>query len=94
MINKLNRYIDPTKDPGVLLEMKGIQRKVGRYSKKVLIITSNILEKLIGSIEASSSPTRVKGFLSITCDSLFWQSELKLLLSKTLNIKRKITLQS
>lgn len=32
-IHKLNRFHDPTKDPDVILEMRRMHRKVGRFQK-------------------------------------------------------------
>jgi len=43
-IHKLNIFEKSIKDPDVLLEMRRMHRKLGRYSKQALGITSDILE--------------------------------------------------
>jgi site-specific recombinase XerD len=79
-IHKLNRYVDPTKDPDVLLEMRRMHRKIGRYSKQALGITSDILEKLIEATEAGNRGARDRALLLIAYDSLCRRSELASLL--------------
>jgi site-specific recombinase XerD len=79
-IHKLNRYPDPTKDPDVLLEMRRMHRKVGRYSKQALGITSDILEKLITATEAGNRGARDRALLLIAYDTLCRRSELASLL--------------
>ncbi len=79
-IHKLNRYPDPTKDPDVLLEMRRMHRKIGRYSKQAFGITSNILNKLIASTEAGNRGARDRALLLIAYDTLCRRSELSALL--------------
>jgi site-specific recombinase XerD len=79
-IHKLNRYADSTKDPDVLLEMRRMHRKIGRYSKQALGITSDILEKLIAATEAGNRGARDRALLLIAYDSLCRRSELTSLL--------------
>ncbi len=75
-IHKLNRFKDPTKDPDVLLEMRRMHRKLGRYSKQALGITSDILEKMIQASEAGNRGSRDRALLLLAYDSLCRRSEL------------------
>ena len=75
-IHKLNRFEDPTKDPDVLLEMRRMHRKLGRYSKQALGITSDILEKMIQASEAGNRGARDRALLLLAYDSLCRRSEL------------------
>jgi integrase len=75
-IHKLNRFEDPTKDPDVLLEMRRMHRKLGRYSKQALGITSDILEKMIQASEAGNRGSRDRALLLLAYDSLCRRSEL------------------
>lgn len=75
-IHKLNRFEDPTKDPDVLLEMRRMHRKLGRYSKQALGITSDILEKMIEASEAGNRGSRDRALLLLAYDSLCRRSEL------------------
>lgn len=75
-IHKLNRFEDPTKDPDVLLEMRRMHRKLGRYSKQALGITSDILEKMMQASEAGNRGSRDRALLLLAYDSLCRRSEL------------------
>jgi len=75
-IHKLNRFEDPTKNPDVLLEMRRMHRKLGRYSKQALGITSDILEKMIQASEAGNRGSRDRALLLLAYDSLCRRSEL------------------
>jgi site-specific recombinase XerD len=75
-IHKLNRFEDPTKDPDVLLEMRRMHRKLGRYSKQALGITSDILERMIEASEAGNRGSRDRALLLLAYDSLCRRSEL------------------
>jgi site-specific recombinase XerD len=88
-IHKLNRYADPTKDPDVLLEMRRMHRKIGRYSKQALGITSEILEKLIAATEAGNRGARDRALLLIAYDSLCRRSELASLLIEDIKYVEK-----
>jgi site-specific recombinase XerD len=79
-IHNLNRYPDPTKDPDVLLEMRRMHRKIGRYSKQALGITADILEKLLAATEAGNRGARDRALLLVAYDSLCRRSELASLL--------------
>jgi site-specific recombinase XerD len=79
-IHKLNRHQDPTKDPDVLLEMRRMHRKIGRYSKQAFGITSDILDKLVKVTEAGNRGARDRALLLIAYDSLCRRSELASLL--------------
>lgn len=88
-IHKLNRYADPTKDPDVLLEMRRMHRKIGRYSKQALGVTSEILEKLIVVTEAGNRGARDRALLLIAYDSLCRRSELASLLIEDIKYVEK-----
>jgi site-specific recombinase XerD len=75
-IHKLNRLEDPTKDPDVLLEMRRMHRKLGRYSKQALGITSDMLEKLLIATEAGNRGSRDRALLLLAYDTLCRRSEL------------------
>ena len=75
-IHKLNRFEDPTKDPDVLLEMRRMHRKLGRYSKQALGITSDILERMIQASEAGNRGSRDRALLLLAYDSLCRRGEL------------------
>lgn len=75
-IHKLNRFQDPTKDPDVLLEMRRMHRKLGRYSKQALGITSDMLEKLLTASEAGNRGSRDRALLLLAYDTLCRRSEL------------------
>ncbi len=75
-IHKLNRFQDPTKDPDVLLEMRRMHRKLGRYSKQALGITSELLEQLLVASEAGNRGSRDRALLLLAYDTLCRRSEL------------------
>ena len=75
-IHKLNRFQDPTKDPDVILEMRRMHRKIGRYSKQALGITSDLLEKMILGSEAGNRGSRDRALLLLAYDTLCRRSEL------------------
>lgn len=88
-IHKLNRYSDPTKDPDVLLEMRRMHRKIGRYSKQAFGITSDILNKLIEVTEAGNRGARDRALLFIAYDTLCRRSELAALLIEDIKFNEK-----
>jgi site-specific recombinase XerD len=86
-IHKLNRFQDPTKDPDVILEMRRMHRKVGRYQKQAFGITSEILEKLIQATEAGNRGARDRALLMVAYDTLCRRSELVSLLIEDIRLK-------
>jgi site-specific recombinase XerD len=86
-IHKLNRFQDPTKDPDVILEMRPMHRKVGRYQKQAFGITNEILEKLIQSTEAGNRGARDRVFLLVAYDTLCRRSEIVSLLIEDIKFK-------
>ncbi len=88
-IHKLNRYPDPTKDPGVLLEMRRMHRKIGRHSKQAFGITADILNKLIDVTEAGNRGARDRALLLIAYDTLCRRSELAALLIEDIKFIEK-----
>lgn len=79
-IHKLNRFPDPTKDPDVILEIRRMHRKIGRYQKQAFGITGEILENLIQATEAGNRGARDRALLLIAYDTLCRRSELVALL--------------
>ena len=79
-IHKLNRFPDPTKDPDVILEIRRMHRKIGRYQKQAFGITGEILEKLIQATEAGNRGARDRALLLIAYDTLCRRSEIIALL--------------
>ena len=75
-IHKLNRFVDPTKDPDVILEMRRMHRTIGRASKQAQGITAEILEKLLAATEAGNRGARDRALLLIAYDTLCRRSEL------------------
>ena len=75
-IHKLNRFQDPTKDTDVILEMRRMHRKLGRYSKQAAGITADILEKLLQATESGNRGARDRALLLIAYDTLCRRSEL------------------
>ena len=88
-IHKLNRYLDPTKDPDVLLEMRRMHRKIGLYSKQAFGITLDILNKLIDVTEAGNRGARDRALLLIAYDTLCRRSELAALQIEDIKFSEK-----
>lgn len=86
-IHKLNRLQDPTKDPDVIIEMRRMHRKVGRYQKQAFGITGEILEKLIQVTEAGNRGARDRALLLVAYDTLCRRSELVSLLIEDIKFK-------
>ncbi|QWD80056.1 site-specific integrase [Polynucleobacter sp. MWH-Spelu-300-X4] len=79
-IHKLNRFPDPTKDPDVILEIRRMHRKIGRYQKQAFGITGEILEKLLLATEAGNRGARDRALLLVAYDTMCRRSELVSLL--------------
>lgn len=79
-IHKLNRFSDPTKDPDVILEIRRMHRKIGRYQKQAFGITGEILEKLLLATEAGNRGARDRALLLVAYDTMCRRSELVSLL--------------
>lgn len=88
-IHKLNRYSDPTKDPDVLLEMRRMHRKIGRYSKQAFGITADTLGKLLEATEAGNRGSRDRVLLLIAYDTLCRRGELAALLIEDIKFIEK-----
>lgn len=75
-IYRLNRMPDPSKDPEVVIAMKRMHRKLGRASSQAQAITSDMLEKLLATIDHSDRGIRDRALLLIAYDTLCRRSEL------------------
>lgn len=75
-IFRLNRMPDPSKDPEVIIAMKRMHRKLGRASSQAQAITSDVLEKLLATIDHSYRGIRDRALLLIAYDTLCRRSEL------------------
>ena len=69
-IYKLNRHLDPTKDPDVTLEMRRMHRKLGRSCSQAGIINANTLDKLILATDNSTGGMRDRALLPVAYDTL------------------------
>jgi len=79
-IHKLNRFLDPTKDPDVILEIRRMHRKIGRYQKQAFGVTGEILKKLLLATEAGNQGARDRALLLVAYDTMCRRSELVSLL--------------
>ena len=75
-IYRLNRKPDPSKDPEVVIAMKRMHRKLGRASSQAQAITSDVLDKLLATIDHSDRGIRDRTLLLIAYDTLCRRSEL------------------
>ena len=86
-IHKLNRFSDPTKDPDVMLEMRRMNRKLGRACNQAQGITSDLLDKMIGATDNNVSGVRDRALLLVAYDTLCRRSELVSLRIEDVKIK-------
>ena len=95
-IHKLNRFIDPTKDPDVALEMRRMHRKLGRSSSQASSINANTLDKMLLATDDSIRGIRDRALLLVAYDTLCRRSELISLQVKDvkINIKNGIEILS
>ena len=75
-IHRLNRFVDPSKDPDVILEMKRMHRKLGRAAHQAQGITFELLEKLLGATDETIHGIRNRALLLVAYDTLCRRSEL------------------
>ena len=75
-IHRLNRLVDPTKDPDVTLEIRRIHRHLGRYSKQAHPINETILNQLLAVTGEKPRGIRNRALLLIAYDTLCRRSEL------------------
>lgn len=75
-IYRLNRMLDPSKDPDVILAMKRMHRKLGRTSAQAQGITSDLLDRLISCTCETTRGIRNRALLLIAYDTLCRRSEL------------------
>ena len=95
-IHKLNRFVDPTKDPDVVLEMRRMHRKLGRPSSQASSINANTLDKMLLATDDSIRGIRDRALLLVAYDTLCRRSELISLQVKDvkINIKNGIEILS
>jgi site-specific recombinase XerD len=75
-IHKLNRFLDPTKDPDVILEMRRMHRKLGRASNQAQGVTVDLLNQMLLATEENVRGLRDRALLLIAYDTLCRRSEL------------------
>ena len=75
-IHRFNRFEDPSKDPDVVLELRKMFRKLGRYQQQATAINKHTLEKLIAVTDNSLKGYRDRALLLTAYDSLCRRSEL------------------
>jgi len=88
-IHKLNRLVDPTKDPDVTIEMRRMHRKLGRSTKQAGSINLDILDLMLLSTDDSIRGLRDKALLLVAYDTLCRRSELVSLQVKDVKITIK-----
>ena len=88
-IHKLNRFVDPTKDPDVVLEMRRMHRKLGRSSSQASSINANTLDKMLLATDDSIRGIRDRALLLVAYDTLYRRSELVSLQVKDVKINTK-----
>jgi len=88
-IHKLNRFVDPTKDPDVTIEMRRMHRKLGRASSQAGSINADTLDKLLLATDDSIRGIRDRVLLLVAYDTLCRRSELVSLQVKDVKINIK-----
>ena len=86
-LHRLNRFVDPTKDPDVMLEMRRMHRKLGRACNQAQGITSDLLDKMIKATDNNVSGVRDRALLLVAYDTLCRRSELVSLRIEDVKIK-------
>lgn len=86
-IHRFNRFTDPTKDPDVKLEMRRMNRKLGRYSRQACGITSPWLKKMLSATDNSLRGLRNRALLRVAYEGLLRRSELVSLMVEDLVIE-------
>ncbi|WP_133062474.1 hypothetical protein [Polynucleobacter campilacus] len=68
-IHKLIRFVDPTKDPGVVLEMRRMHRKLGRSCSQAGSINAYNLDKMLLATDDSIRAIRDRALLLVAYDT-------------------------
>ena len=93
-LHRFNRMNDPSKDPDVILELRRMFRKLGRYQKQAAAINKEALEKLLATTDNTLRGYRDRALLLTAYDSLCRRSELAALrIEELANIKNDCGLQ-
>jgi len=85
-IHKLNRFIDPTKDPEVSIEMRRMHRALGRASNQAQAINISDLQRMISATDDTLRGLRNRALILVAYDTLCRRSELASLMAE--DIKR------
>ena len=75
-IHNLNSLRDPTHHPDVKIEMRRMNRTLGRYAKQAYGINKDLLNKMVAATDNSLRGIRDKAILLVAYDSLCRRSEL------------------
>lgn len=75
-IHRFTRHSDPTKDPDVKLEMRRMNRKLGRFSRQACGITAPWLRKMLAMTDDSLRGLRNRALLLVAYEGLLRRSEL------------------
>jgi len=73
---KLSKNTDPTKDPEVVLALKRMHRKIGRYQKQATPLTRDHLERLLSNCSNDLKGLRNRVLLEIGYETMCQRSEL------------------
>ena len=93
-IHRFNRMNDPSKDPDVILELRRMFRKLGRYQNQAAAINKEALESLIGATDQNLRGYRDRALLLTAYESLCRRSELAALRVEDIsNVKNGIGIQ-
>lgn len=75
-IHKLNMFGDPTQHATVKIELRRMNRTLGRYSQQAYGITAPILEKMLEATDNNLRGIRDRALLLLAYDSMCRRSEL------------------
>jgi len=75
-IHRLNRYLDPTANPNVKLEMRRMHRSLGRESRQAAGINHDLLKKMLQATDNSLKGIRDRALLMTSYDTMCRRSEL------------------
>ena len=75
-IHNLNQFPNPSKHPDVMLGLRRMFRKKGRYKHQVQGITKDMLDEMLASLDDSLRSVRDRALLMIAYDCLCRRSEI------------------
>ena len=73
---KLSKNTDPTKDPEVVLALKRMHRKIGRYQKQATQLTGDHLQRLLSNCSNDLKGLRNRVLLQLGYETMRRRSEL------------------